>query len=749
MPASDGVNQKAAKKHPTSIRMRGGDRLPVRRFVLFAGGIAILFVASAAIIAVVTVPSLERAENLFAAGNTDAGLAMLRRMADSGDIEAQKKVYQFLLTHPSRKDYETARKYMKLAAEAGDAQTQALLGKWHHDGLFGQQDSKTAVYWLTKASGQGVAESMRILSTYYFSGKTVVQDPERALNLLVAAVEKGDPGAAGLLGKLYYEGKYFPRDNKKAEQLLTRSDNELFPDRNRLLGLIYYHGLGTGRSLARAATLLSSVEDTDDPETNAVLGLMYFHGEGFVPSASKAEKHLRKAADGGVATAYVPLGMLYYEGIDGQKDFPAAARYFTLAEKAGETGGGGKLGVLTFNGLGVEKDAKKAVELMTAHALKHRDTEVNALLGRIYFHGDDGVPQDYHKAYAYLQLAAEAQDRPSQTLLAHLYYHGNGVARDYVQALRYLQRGVEAKDASALSLYGRMLYYGDGGERDKEQGLAHLLEARDLGDQEARDFLVSEEQSRQAVADIQLRPPVAVASAKIETAPPSPAPEAQTERIALLPAGKTAYESIFLWGDLQLGMGLDESIHELNKMFRFAPKDVVRVKNYPEEGVEAYLVYVGDWAVRLLLEKEALSNVEFFAVGEAAPEPALPREFKNKGVYLPYALHSKEGGIEFDIFDPEAPVYQALQKNPEMSVRELAKTATFYLADCIKRANRRFDVIEARMPEDFNFADKDIPTSAMEFHYSLEPDIVKKASWQPDGKTPGYISYSTGLMFGM
>ena len=739
------------RKASGSIRMeqQGQDDAPrpLKGLTLAAGVMTFLIVATLAVFALLNVPTMEKADAALAAGNFDQGAAILTRMADTGNIQAQKKLYRLHLSEHPRRNVKTGEKYLIMAAEAGDADSQELLGKRHHEGIALQSNPKQAVYWLTKASAGKKAEAMGILGEYYLTGKTVVQDPERGLNLLAGAAELGDLRATGALGKIYYDGELLPRDCKKAEQFLSRSNNDAYPERNRLLGLIYYKGLGSGRSLSRAVPLLLTAGDTDDAETNAILGLLHFYGQGVEPDSQLAEKHLRLAADAGWTSAYCQLGTLYYDSGDHSR----AAQYLEKAVEAGDTSACGKLGLLYYHGQGVEKDVKTSVLHLTRFALKHRDTAVNALLGQIYYHGDEGVPQDYHKAYSYLRLAADAQDIPSQTLLANLYYDGNGAARDYEKAGALLQRGVEARHPAALSLYGRMLFYGNGVEPEREMGMSLLRAAGEMNDKVAMEIVSAEEHSRKAMADFSRQPaapsslvkPVLLSTNTPASSPLKPSSSDKDGGIEDLP-GK-----IFLWGALYFGMSFDECVTELSSLFRFAPEDVVEVKNYPDADVEAHLVYVGDWAVRLLLHHDALYNVDFFVIDGKTPEPVLPGDMRNRGVYLPYALHSKAGGIEFDIFDPEGPVYKALESDPDMDVRELSKLATYYLADCIKRANRRFDVIEARMPENFSFGEKDIPTSAMEFHYSLEPEIVKKASWQPDGDTPGYISYSTDLMFGM
>ena len=79
-----------------------------------------------------------------------------------------------------RKDYVTAAKLMRVAADQGNAQAQSNLGFMYGDGQGVTQDYKEAVKWYRLAADQGNADADYNLGAMYANGQGVTQDYVRA-----------------------------------------------------------------------------------------------------------------------------------------------------------------------------------------------------------------------------------------------------------------------------------------------------------------------------------------------------------------------------------------------------------------------------------------------------------------------------------------------------------------------------------------------------------------------------------------
>lgn len=661
--------------------------------------LGLLFAALLAGAAVYGVPQIfkptnEKAETHFLAGEIDQAIAMWTRLADKGDIEARKRLYGIYLSDAARRNPGLGEKYLQDAAKAGDAASETLLGKRYHEGVNGPPNPELAVQWLSRAALKNTPEAMGILSEYYRRGNVVPRDVEKALNLMVGAAEKGDPGAMGRLGQAYYEGDIIPRDYGEAEKWLTLSNNEAFPDRNRLLGIIHYKGLTGQRNIPKAIPLLLTIESSDDPETCLVLGLMYYYGDGTPTDDVKAERFLRFAAENRVEEAYTPLGTLFYEGVNGHPDYREAYRFLRLADESGDTSVCGKLGFLLYEGKGVEKNVRQALEYLTRYAVTNRNVEVNALLGKIYYHGDEasGIAKNPNQAAIYLQLAADDGDVPAQTLLAYLYYNGEGVQRDYAAALRLLNRGLETRLPEAVGLRGRMYYYGDGGKWDKEKGLAMLRQAAGNGDAWSRELLRETEDGGD------------------EIAAPRPMPKSVANPV---------------WENISFGMSRVEAMEALAK--NHTVLDGEQLPGFQPRGTEVSRVETRPWTIYLIFNRSGLLALEFVPTNPSHDPFQFPPGIVWSGVDMPVAL-STGGIVVSDIFAADSPLRQALVDHPDMTSYQATTLASQYFTDIMNHAGRELDVHWVKLPAGFRFVDPetaDIPTDAGAFISSLGRQTLK------------------------
>ncbi len=108
--------------------------------------------------------------------------------ACTGDLEDADAAF-------AKKDYATAVKLYRLAAEQGDASAQLNLGNMYTDGQFLIQDYAEAVKLYKLAATQDHALAQATLGAMYSSGRGVVQDYTRAHMWASLAAAGGDANA--------------------------------------------------------------------------------------------------------------------------------------------------------------------------------------------------------------------------------------------------------------------------------------------------------------------------------------------------------------------------------------------------------------------------------------------------------------------------------------------------------------------------------------------------------------------------
>jgi len=168
--------------------------LPVLLFLSFALGISYLVASfmpqinnfSKNIFTSVSAASAspEVKENLNPTDLRKLATADLLTLANAGAVSAQ---YELALKYTDKKDYKSAIKWLKLAAEKNHREAQFLLGLFYQYGHGLNQDSTKAFNWYKQAAKQGVAEAQYRLGLMYLNGDGTTVDRNRALELLSSA----------------------------------------------------------------------------------------------------------------------------------------------------------------------------------------------------------------------------------------------------------------------------------------------------------------------------------------------------------------------------------------------------------------------------------------------------------------------------------------------------------------------------------------------------------------------------------
>lgn len=385
--------------------------------------------------------------------------AELVQKAEKGEAAAQRDLGLFYRqlrsddNETSKRNNENADKWLKLAAEQGDAVAQYRYATGFCGWYYALNRAEECLSWLDKAAAQGVAGAQRALGLIYLRGgykngskeTAVAKDADKAMAFLKKAVAQDDTEAAYLLGHAYSTA------GKEPEKVV-----ELY---EKAAGMMH----------TRAMVSLAD---------------MYLHGTAHVKkNTPKALELYREAADLFDIDAQFELAHMYMDGEHMPKDYKKAAELFRQIDE-------------------------------NTHVVDYEDNNLRAdivvdaklHLGLIY-HDGRGVEKDEKEAMHYYRQAAMFDSPAAQYLIAHAYEHGLGVPRDFITAYAWYAR---AQDNAFRPFWLDIIDGNDPGNHpmpglDAEKALEALaarMNAKDL--ERARRYAAAEENTRMQLESAQM-----------------------------------------------------------------------------------------------------------------------------------------------------------------------------------------------------------------------------------------------------
>ncbi|MEW6313466.1 MAG: tetratricopeptide repeat protein [Pseudomonadota bacterium] len=137
-----------------------------------------------------------------------------------------------------KKDYASALKWYRKAAEQGHAGAQSNLGIMYAHGQGVPQDHAEAVKWYREAAAHGEANAQFRLGVMYDDGHGVPQDYVEAVKWYRKAAKQEHAGAEGNLGVMYALGQGVPQDRVMAHAWLSLAAAQGIATAGRLRDLI-------------------------------------------------------------------------------------------------------------------------------------------------------------------------------------------------------------------------------------------------------------------------------------------------------------------------------------------------------------------------------------------------------------------------------------------------------------------------------------------------------------------------------
>lgn len=191
-----------------------------------------------------------RAEAASHSPESIAEFAETRRVAETGDVEAQLQLARMLqLGVGTPQDTAQSMAWIRKSAEGGYAPAQAAMGVAYTLGGKVPIDRVQGEYWLRKGVAQGDAEAQTILAMEFIDGGSSAEEQALAITWLKAAAnEQHFVPAYNALGEHLMRAAVDEQDRGEAFQWYYRSAREKEPAGMRNLARAHELGLGVAQS---------------------------------------------------------------------------------------------------------------------------------------------------------------------------------------------------------------------------------------------------------------------------------------------------------------------------------------------------------------------------------------------------------------------------------------------------------------------------------------------------------------------
>lgn len=159
---------------------------------------------------------------------------------DGYDLWAQRQLgYIYRDGLHVQPDMAEAAKWLRMAAERGDAEAQYALADLYDDPKYGIKDSGKAIFWYKKSADKGHTAAMVNLSLKYLNGAGVAKNEQAALEYMSRAADAGSAMAVTNMGVFYWNGYGCTADRQKAIELCIKAGDMGYAAGYLKAGLFY------------------------------------------------------------------------------------------------------------------------------------------------------------------------------------------------------------------------------------------------------------------------------------------------------------------------------------------------------------------------------------------------------------------------------------------------------------------------------------------------------------------------------
>ncbi|MBF0472809.1 MAG: sel1 repeat family protein [Nitrospirae bacterium] len=324
----------------------------------------------------------------------------------------------------TERDYKQAFKLFSLAADAGNADAQAMMANYYYDGLGTSTINKgLAFQFAQKASTNNSLYGTYLLAEFYMMGIGTTPDANKAQQLftsigsrMTADAEKGNIQSQANLGLMYALGLGVEKNPEMSVKMLISNASKGLADAQYTFGMLYENGIGIPFDLDSAIYWLRLAGEQGSANAQTQLAIIFMNAK---KDDVEAVKWLAKAAEQGEASSQNNLGVMYYAGRGGiTKNDAEASKWFLKSAEQGYARAQYTIGTMYISGTGLKKDEAEAFKWI--HKAAEQGMSVaQEHIGWMYENGR-GTAKDINEAITWYKLAAASGDAHAKESLNRL-----------------------------------------------------------------------------------------------------------------------------------------------------------------------------------------------------------------------------------------------------------------------------------------------------------------------------------------
>ncbi|CAF3395769.1 unnamed protein product [Rotaria sp. Silwood1] len=334
--------------------------------------------------------------------------------------------------------------YYQLLADRGDPQAQYGIGQLYY---FRDIAYDKALYYFRLAAENGNVNALAYLGKLYSEKNDFIQqNNQTALQFFQSAADKGNPiGQAGL-GLAYYHGAGVEKNYDKAFRLFHLSADQSYAEGQLMLGVMYYNGQGIGRDIKMALKWFQAASQSGHILAYYNLAQMHATGTGVLRSCPTATELFKSVAERGQwSHMFTQAFQLYNQGHIEQ----AFMIYLYLAEVGYEVAQSNVAYIIDQMPIDISNIYKKQQERYKKALIYWHRAAIQGFhyarikLGDYYFYGH-GTEQNYELAASHYKSASDLSRNPQAIFnLAYMHEKGLGLKRDIHLAKRFYDMALE------------------------------------------------------------------------------------------------------------------------------------------------------------------------------------------------------------------------------------------------------------------------------------------------------------------
>lgn len=198
--------------------------------------------------------------------------ANYRAKATAGNVWASRKLGMLYLDGKGvPKNYTEALKWLQVAADKGDDDSQYAIGSMYENGQGVTQDYGQAFLWYQKSADQGDEFGQFTVANMYFRGQGVTQDFSQALIWFQKSADQGYFYAESYIGYMYQNGKGVAQDYGQALARYQKAADHGDAMAQDGIGSMYENGQGVPQDTATAVEWYRKAAAQGQPDAQAAL----------------------------------------------------------------------------------------------------------------------------------------------------------------------------------------------------------------------------------------------------------------------------------------------------------------------------------------------------------------------------------------------------------------------------------------------------------------------------------------------